>query len=121
MALSYVVTDYTEGGVITTVIIFNVLIGLYQEFQAVKKMNSLGALSSPSAAVLRDGHISIVPSAEVVPSDIVQIKTGNTVPADLRIFDAMNLECDKKILTREAIPAAKDVASTFVGRDEVNV
>ena len=83
-------------------------------------MDSLRALSSPSAAVLRDGHVSTVPS-EVVPGDIVEIKTGDTVPADLRIFDAMNLECDEKILTGGAIPVAKDVASTFVGRDEVNV
>ena len=121
MALSYGVADYIESGVITAVIILNVLIGFYQEFQAVKKMKSLRALSSPSAAVLGDGHISTVPSAEVVPGDIVQIKTGDTVPEDLRIFDAMNLECDEKILTREAIPVAKDVASTFVGGDEVNV
>ena len=121
MALSYGVTDYIEGGVITAVIILNVLIGFYQEFEAEKKMDSLRALSSPSAAVLRDGHMNTVPSAEVVPGDIVQIKTGDTVPADLRIFDAMNLECDEKILTGEALPVAKDVASSFACGNEVNI
>ena len=49
MALSYGVTDYIEGGVITAVIVLNVLIGFYQEFQAEKKMDSLRSLSSPSA------------------------------------------------------------------------
>ncbi len=121
MALSYGVTDYIEGGVITAVIVLNVLIGFYQEFQAEKKMDSLRALSSPSAAVLRDGHQETVPSADVVPGDVVQIRTGDTIPADLRLFDAMNLECDEKILTGEAIPVAKDVNLKVVEGDETSV
>lgn len=138
MALSYGVTDYIEGGVITAVILLNVAIGFYQEFQAEKKMvpsfhletppfrltsfesqDSLRALSSPSAAVLRDGHIETIPSAEVVPGDIVQVKTGDTIPADLRLIEAMNLECDEKILTGEAIPVAKDLKVDFSNNNEL--
>ena len=121
MALSYGVTDYIEGGVITAVIVLNVLIGFYQEFQAEKKMDALRSLSSPSAAVLRDGHQETVPSADVVPGDIVQIRTGDTVPADLRLFDAMNLECDEKILTGEALPVAKDVNLNPTDGNETSV
>jgi P-type Na+/K+ transporter len=109
MALSYGVTDYIEGGVITAVIALNVIIGFYQEFQAEKKMDALRSLSSPSATVFRDGNETTIPSAEVVPGDIVSIKTGDTVPADLRLFEAMNLECDEAILTGEALPVAKAV------------
>ncbi len=109
MALSYGVTDYIEGGVITAVIVLNVAIGFYQEFQAEKKMGSLRSLSSPSAAVIRDGTELTIPSGEVVPGDIVSIKTGDTVPADLRMFEVMNLECDEAILTGEAVPVAKEV------------
>ena len=109
MALSYGVTDYVEGGVITAVIFLNVIIGFYQEFQAEKKMDALRSLSSPSAAVIRDGNQITIPSAEVVPGDIVSIKTGDTVPADLRMFEVMNLECDEAILTGEALPVAKEV------------
>ncbi|KAL9632763.1 MAG: hypothetical protein Q9204_003657 [Flavoplaca sp. TL-2023a] len=118
MALSYGLTDYIEGGIITAVIVLNVAIGFYQEFQAEKKMDSLRALSSPSAAVLRDGHIETIPSGEVVPGDIVQIKTGDTVPADLRLIEAMNLECDEKILTGEAVPVAKDLKVDFSENNE---
>ena len=60
MALSYGVGDYIEGGVLTAVIVLNVSIGFYQEFNAEKKMDSLRALSSPSAAVLRDGKIDVI-------------------------------------------------------------
>ena len=61
MALSFGVGDYIEGGVLVAVIVLNVAIGFYQEFQAEKKMDSLRALSSPSAAVLRDGKVDIIP------------------------------------------------------------
>ena len=118
MALSYGVTDYIEGGVITAVIILNVVIGFYQEFQAEKKMDSLRSLSSPSAAVLRDGSLRTISSAEVVPGDVVQVKTGDTIPADLRLFDTMHLECDEKILTGEAMPVAKEHKMDMSATDE---
>lgn len=61
MALSFGVNDYIEGGVLAAVIILNVSIGFFQEFQAEKKMDSLRALSSPSASVLRDGKNEVIP------------------------------------------------------------
>ena len=110
MALSFGVQDWIEGAVITAVIILNVLIGFYQEFQAEKKMDALRSISAPSAAVIRDGNETTISSGDVVPGDIVSIKTGDTVPADLRMFEVMNLECDEAILTGEALPVAKEVA-----------
>ena len=80
-------------------------------------MDSLRSLSSPSAAVLRDGRLATVPLAEVIPGDIIQIKTGDTIPADLRLFEAMNLECDEKVLTGEAIPVAKDAKAELASAD----
>jgi Na+-exporting ATPase len=119
MALSYGVTDWVEGGVITAVIFLNIGIGFFQEYNAEKKMDSLRALSSPSANILRGGSEDTVPSAEVVPGDIVTVKTGDTVPADLRLFEVMNLECDEKILTGEALPVAKNANSDFSKHDEL--
>ncbi|KAH8801718.1 P-type ATPase-like protein [Xylogone sp. PMI_703] len=107
MALSFGVGDNIEGGVLAAVICLNVTIGFYQEYSAEKKMDSLRALSSPSAAVLRDGRVSVIPSPQVVPGDIVILKPGDTVPADLRLFEVMNLNCDEKSLTGEAEPVEK--------------
>jgi Na+-exporting ATPase len=61
MALSYGVNDYIEGGVLTAVIFLNVGIGFFQEMKAEKKMDSLRALSSPTARVLRDGKEETIP------------------------------------------------------------
>ncbi|KAK3306536.1 uncharacterized protein B0T15DRAFT_144083 [Chaetomium strumarium] len=107
MALSFGVADYIEGGVLAAVIVLNVSIGFYQEYGAEKKMDALRALSSPSASVLRDGKTVVIPNAEVVPGDIVNLKMGDTVPADVRLFEAMNLNCDESSLTGEAIPVEK--------------
>ena len=120
MTLSYAVSDYIEGGVISAVIILNVTIGFYQEYRAEKKMDSLRSLSSPSATVLRNSEYETVPSGEIYPGDIVQIKTGDTVPADIRLIHSMHLECDEKILTSEAIPVAKDHEFDTSGIDELH-
>ena len=61
MALSFGVGDYIEAGVLVAVIFLNVTIGFFQEFRAEKEMDSLRALSSPSAAVLRDGRVEVIP------------------------------------------------------------
>ncbi|KAH7324900.1 P-type Na+-ATPase [Stachybotrys elegans] len=107
MALSFGISDYIEGGVLVFVIVLNVTIGFWQEYRAEKRMDALRALSSPSAMVLRDGNTKVIPNAEVVPGDIVLLKMGDTVPADLRLFEAMNLACEEGQLTGESIPVEK--------------
>ncbi|KAK3687614.1 hypothetical protein B0T22DRAFT_497962 [Podospora appendiculata] len=114
MALSFAVGDWVEGGVLVAVIALNVSIGFWQEYGAEKKMDALRALSSPSANVLRDGKYTVIPNADVVPGDIVALKMGDTVPADLRIFEAMNLTCDESSLTGEAMPIEKTTANDIM-------
>ncbi|KAH9904054.1 potassium/sodium eff [Xylariomycetidae sp. FL2044] len=109
MALSFGVQDWVEGSVLLFVIVLNVSIGFFQEYGAEKKMDALRALSSPSAQVLRDGRTQVIPNSEVVPGDIVVLKMGDTVPADLRLFEAMNLAADEQSLTGESIPVEKIV------------
>ncbi|TGJ87520.1 hypothetical protein E0Z10_g1251 [Xylaria hypoxylon] len=109
LALSFAVGDYVEGGVLAAVIILNVSIGFFQEYGAEKKMDSLRALSSPSAMVLRDGRTEVIANAEVVPGDIIILKMGDTIPADVRLFEAMNLAADEQSLTGESLAVEKTV------------
>lgn len=84
MAVSFGVESWIEGGVILAVILMNIIVGFYQEFNAEKTMDSLRSLSSPTASAVRDGRTQVVPTAEIVPGDMVELKTGDTVPADIR-------------------------------------
>ncbi|KAF2471885.1 uncharacterized protein BDR25DRAFT_367780 [Lindgomyces ingoldianus] len=80
LALSFDVSNYIEGSVITTVVIDNAIVSFVQEFQAEKKVGSLRALSSPTATVLRNGGVRVIPSVEIVPGDVVIVKRDDKVP-----------------------------------------
>lgn len=84
MAVSFGIQSWIEGGVVAAVIVLNIVVGFMQEFQAEKTMDSLRSLSSPTASAVRDGKTLSVPTAEVVPGDMVECKTGDTIPADIR-------------------------------------
>lgn len=84
MAVSLAIQSWIEGGVVAAVFIMNIVIGFNQEYKAEKTMDSIRSLSSPTANVVRDGKIINVPTAEVVPGDMVELKTGDTIPADIR-------------------------------------
>jgi Na+-exporting ATPase len=84
MAVSFAIESWIEGGVVTAIILLNVIIGFVQEYNAEKTMDSLRSLSSPTASAVRDGKTVTIPTVEVVPGDLVEMKTGDTVPADVR-------------------------------------
>jgi len=84
MAVSYGFQSWIEGGVITFVILLNIVVGFFQEYSAEKTMDSLRSLSSPTGNVVRNGRSHVVPSAEIVPGDLIELKMGDTVPADVR-------------------------------------
>lgn len=107
MALSFGVRDWVEGGVVTAVILTNVILGFWQEYAAERTMASLRSLSSPTADVLRSGKVNTVPSRDLVPGDIVLFSTGDVLPADVRLLSISNLEVDEAPLTGESVPVAK--------------
>lgn len=84
MAVSFGIKSWIEGGVVTAIIVLNIVVGFLQEYQAEKTMDSLRSLSSPTANVVRDGSQVNVSSAEIAIGDIVELKVGDTVPADIR-------------------------------------
>ncbi|KAG6829048.1 hypothetical protein H0H92_005879 [Tricholoma furcatifolium] len=107
MALSFGVKDWIEGGVIAAVIAINTFVGFFQEYRAEKTMDSLKKLSSPSALVIRSGERMSVPAKDIVPGDLIIIKTGDLICADLRLISLSNLEVSEQVLTGESLPVAK--------------
>ena len=88
--------------VIFAVILLNAVLGTVQYFKAEKSLNSLKALSSPNAKVLRDGVKLELPSREVVPGDIVLLEAGDLVVADGRILENYSLKVNESSLTGES-------------------
>ncbi|KAF2728039.1 potassium/sodium efflux P-type ATPase [Polyplosphaeria fusca] len=113
MVASFAIKSWIEGGVITFVILLNIVVGFFQEFSAEKTLSSIRALGSPTARVIRNGESQVIPTGEIVPGDIVELVTGNTVPADLRLIESVNLETDEALLTGESLPVAKTSHGTF--------
>ncbi|UNI19565.1 P-type ATPase [Purpureocillium takamizusanense] len=113
MAASFGIRSWIEGGVITAVIVLNIVVGFFQEFKAAKTMDSLRSLSSPTAQAIRNGNNETVVTAEIVPGDMVELKTGDTIPADIRLVEAVNFETNEALLTGESLPVRKETATTF--------
>lgn len=84
MAVSFGIKSWIEGGVVAGVILLNIVVGFFQEYSAAKTMDSLRSLSSPTANVVRNGQSQTVASSDLVPGDLVELKTGDTIPADVR-------------------------------------
>lgn len=70
-------------------------------------------MSAPNTKVIRDGNLSQVPAAQLVPGDIVTLETGDIVPADLRLLESQNLSSNESSLTGESVPVDKDAEVTF--------
>ena len=85
--------------IILIVVIVNAIIGVAQENKAEKSLEALQKLSSHVAKVMRDGKLTVVQSADLVPGDIVLLDTGDYIPADLRIIEAVNLKSQESALT----------------------
>ncbi|KAH7099010.1 putative sarcoplasmic/endoplasmic reticulum calcium ATPase [Auriculariales sp. MPI-PUGE-AT-0066] len=113
MALSYGVRDWVEAGVITAVIIINIVIGFFQEYRAEQTMESLRSMSAPTAAVLRRGQFQRIPNAQAVPGDIVELLVGDVVPADVRLVETMNFQADEMLLTGESLPVLKEAEEIY--------
>ena len=100
----------TDTIIILIVVIANAIIGVAQEAKAEKSLEDLQKLSGHEAKVIRDGNIQTVPARELVEGDIVVLDTGDFIPADLRIFEAVNLKAQESSLTGESVPVEKQAS-----------
>ena len=100
----------TDSVIILIVVIANAIIGVAQEAKAETSLEALQKLSGHEAKVIRDGSVGVVPAKELVPGDLVVLETGDYVPADLRITEAINLKVQEASLTGESVPVEKESA-----------
>ena len=97
--------------VIAGVVLLNVVLSFFQEGKAEGALLALRNMIVPECTVLRDGMRSIVPTADLVPGDVVALGGGDKVPADLRLFHCHEAAADESVLTGESVPVEKQVAA----------
>ncbi|KAJ1029565.1 hypothetical protein NDA13_002811 [Ustilago tritici] len=121
MGVSLGIRSWIEGGVLAGVVAINIIVGFFQELSAEKTMNALRDLASPTARVIRNDDGETISANEVVPGDIIELTTGDTVPADCRLIESMNFETDEALLTGESLPVAKDHTQVYSAGEDVGV
>lgn len=103
----FVMGSFVDSLIIFIVLLFNAIVGTFQEGRAQNTLLALKRFAETSATVLRDGKELIVPDTEVMPGDIIVLQEGEKVPADARIIFANALKIDEASLTGESEPVTK--------------
>ena len=107
VVFSIAIGEYIDCLIILAILLANAFIGFFQELSAAKSLAALKKLTSVKATVLRGGKSLTVDAKELVPGDIVTLRTGDKVPADARIISSASLAVDEASLTGESLPVAK--------------
>ncbi len=102
---------YVDAVVIFFAIFANVLIGFFQEYKANKAIVKLRNMVEQKAIVLREGREMLIDASLLTVGDIILLKSGNHVPADARIIEAINLQVNEAMLTGESLPSYKKTES----------
>lgn len=107
--ISLVLGHGVESIAIAIIVLFAVFLGFIQEYRAERAIEALRHMAAPTATVIRDGVEVNLPSRELVPGDVVIIHTGDRIPADARLLEAVNLQIEEAALTGESIAVEKHI------------
>jgi P-type Ca2+ transporter type 2C len=110
----------TDALTIIIIIIILVLAEVWNEYRAKHSISALRQLAPPTSVVLRNGRVIEVPTAFLVPGDILLLKVGQRVQADARLLEAYGLEVDESSLTGESFPAAKDASVVLPNKTRIS-
>ena len=112
---SYFAGERSGAVIIAVIVALSIGLGFVNEYRAEKAAEALHSQISHRAITVRDGRPTDVDVTELVPGDLVELRLGDIVPADIRLLDASGLECDESVLTGESLPVDKDTAAVAGG------
>ncbi len=111
--VSIVTSGVVDALVITAVVLLNAAIGFVTERQAERTIQGLSNIAPRSARVLREGAEVDLEVTQIVPGDVVRLRPGSCLPADVRLLDTRHLTLDESALTGESLPVEKEAQSTL--------
>ena len=103
--------DIAKVIVILSIVIINVVLGMYQENKAEKALDALKKMNESKTTVYRGGVKQIIEASQLVPGDIVELNAGDVITADSRLIEASSLQVEEAALTGESVPVVKDAAA----------
>ncbi|MBN1965578.1 MAG: HAD-IC family P-type ATPase, partial [Anaerolineae bacterium] len=106
--VSAVLGDVKDVIVILAIVVLNAALGFFQEYRAEQSLAALSAMQVPLVRVRRGGHVHQVSAEELVPGDIVLIEAGDSIPADGRLIESVNLQIVEAAMTGESVPVQKN-------------
>ena len=110
IVLSVLIQHWEDAAIIFTLLIVNAVVGFWQENKADNAIELLKKRLSPKARVFRDNAWHEIPARELVPGDIVRVRLGDIVPADVKLMTGQYLLLDESALTGESLPVEKHVS-----------
>ncbi|MFH1056978.1 MAG: calcium-translocating P-type ATPase, SERCA-type [Candidatus Micrarchaeota archaeon] len=105
--------EWLDAIAILAIVVLNALFGFVQEYRAEKAIAALKKLVSPKARVLRNGKEILIESKLLVPGDVIVLEAGDRIPADSRLLESIELECEESPLTGESLPVRKNSSSVL--------
>ena len=113
--------EWADVIIIMAVVIINSVLGVVQEAKSEQALEALQQMSAAQSKVIRDGKMEHLPSAELVPGDIVLLEAGDSVPADCRILESASMKIEEAALTGESVPVEKHTEPIVLaeGTDDV--
>ncbi len=111
--ISGLIGEWVDAIIICGVVILNALLGFFQEFKADKAIQSLKKMAGLKSKVLRDGEEVLIEASELTIWDVILLEAWDKIPADARLFEAVNLEVEEAILTGESVPVEKHIATIW--------
>lgn len=111
--LSLFLRNIHEGVLILLILLFNALIGFWQEIKALSSIKALQKLTESKTQVKRENQILVISSSKLVPGDVIVMSEGDIVPADIRLYYTNGFVIDESILTGESMPVEKDANLTL--------
>ena len=117
--ITYIIGHYTDMYTVFALLIFNGIVGFFEENKADNSIELLKKKLNVKARVLRSGNWSIIDARELLPGDIIRIRMGDVVPADCMAIKSDMLEADQSTLTGESYPVKKNVSDMIFSGSKI--
>ena len=119
--LSFIVGKTITAYTILVVVVIVITVGFFQEYKAERAIKALKQMLVPISIVIRNGKEIEVPSKEIVPDDLIVLRTGEKIPADCLVLEEKELQVDESILTGESHAIKKFAAKNEKTNDKKNL